>query len=80
MEELRTVGDRLRWARLRAALTMDELSERTGVTKTTISRIETGRNAAPRVSTMRQLGLALGVDPGWLLAGDDVDVEAKCAA
>ncbi|MFF8762897.1 helix-turn-helix domain-containing protein [Nocardiopsis dassonvillei] len=42
-EVLRAVGARLRRLRNRARLTLAELSERTGVTPSTLSRLETGR-------------------------------------
>ena len=54
-------GARLREARLRRMLTLRELAARTGVGFDTISRIETGRQR-PRISTLRRLAEALGVE------------------
>jgi len=79
-DELNTIGGRARWARLRAAMSQDDLSERTAIPKATISRIENGHNQRPRFTTIRKLADALGVDPGWLLVGDDKDDVLKDAA
>jgi transcriptional regulator with XRE-family HTH domain len=54
----------LTFRELRAArlLTIRELSERAGVAPSSIYLIEAGRGT-PRLSTMRRLATALGVDP-----------------
>lgn len=75
-----SIGDRLRIARERKLLTQDELSERTGVMKATISRIENGKHAnRPRAGTLRALADALEVDVFWLANGEDVEM-GKLAA
>jgi len=61
---------RLREVRERKLMTQDELAERTGVTKTTISRIENDRQAA-RIPTVRKLAAGLGVDPSELVVAQD---------
>lgn len=65
---------RLRSVRLARALSQDELSTRSGVTKATISRIENDRDKMrrhPNMATVRDLAATLGVNPGWLLTGQD---------
>ncbi len=57
---------KLREARERAFLTQEELVERTGLTKASISRIENGLHE-PRIKTVRKLAEALGVDPASLI-------------
>jgi len=59
--------ENLREARRRAALTQGELADKAGVGITTIVRIETGEITEPRVSTLRKLAEALGVEPRDLL-------------
>ncbi len=59
--------ENLREARRRAALTQGELAEKAGVGITTIVRIETGEITEPRVSTLRKLAGALGIEPRDLL-------------
>ena len=65
----------LREARERALLTQEELAARSGVTVSTISRVETGAQAA-RISTLRKLAAALGVEAetliDWERPGPDV--------
>jgi transcriptional regulator with XRE-family HTH domain len=65
-----TVGNRLRHTRESRAWTQRDLADRSGVRPLTILRIENG-NTQPRLSTVRRLSEALGIDPGWLLFGED---------
>jgi transcriptional regulator with XRE-family HTH domain len=59
--------DRLREERRRAALTQGELADKAGVGITTIVRIEKGEITEPRVSTLRKLAQALGLEARDLL-------------
>jgi transcriptional regulator with XRE-family HTH domain len=56
----------LKAARERALLTQVELATRAETSALTISRLETGRQAA-RFATIRKLAQALDVEPGVLL-------------
>jgi len=56
----------LREARERALLTQQELAARSGVTVSTISRVESGQQAA-RIGTLRKLAEALGRDAETLI-------------
>jgi transcriptional regulator with XRE-family HTH domain len=59
-------GQKLKEARRTAMLSQEELSQRTGVGRATISNLETEeRTAQPR--TVRRLAEALGVEPRALL-------------
>lgn len=60
---------RMREARERALLTQDELAAKSGVTVSTISRLENGLQAA-RVSTIRKLAEAVGATPEDLIDWD----------
>ena len=62
---------RLREWRLAKVMTQEELAQRSGVTETTISRIESSRSEA-RISTVRKLAEALGISPQELIAGPAV--------
>ncbi|CCF82417.1 helix-turn-helix domain-containing protein [Nitrolancea hollandica] len=66
-----SVGERLRWTRQRHVWSQADLSQVSGVPVVTISRIENNRNGRPKPSTARKLSRALGIDPAWLLYGDD---------
>ncbi len=59
--------EKLREKRRRAALTQGELAEKAGIGINTIVRIETGEITEPRVSTLRKLADALGIEPRDLL-------------
>lgn len=66
-----TVGERLRWTRQRHVWSQVDLSNLSGVPVVTISRIENNRHGLPKPSTARKLSRALGIDPAWLLYGED---------
>lgn len=74
-----TIGARLQRVRERKLITQADLSVTAGVTEATISRIENGRSGPTRFSTVRKLAEALGVDPVWLMYGEDED-EGKLIA
>ena len=59
----------LRAARLRAGLTVRELAEATGLTSSTISRLETGQIASPRPEKLVRLAAVLGISIDDLYAG-----------
>ena len=54
----------LRAAREAKVLSQDELAQKAGVSRITVSHLESGRDAYP--STIRKLATALGVEPGTL--------------
>lgn len=67
---------RLRQVRERLLVTQAELSERAGITESTLSRIENGLQR-PRISTLRKIAEALGVSSEELIdweadSGDDM--------
>jgi len=55
---------RLREVRHRLALSQEELAEKSGVARSTIIKLEAGRDAWPQ--TVRKLAQALGVRPAEL--------------
>jgi transcriptional regulator with XRE-family HTH domain len=58
----------LRDLRRRAVMSQEDLAEKSGVARDTISKLETGqRGAYP--STIRKLAAGLEVEPGMLLGG-----------
>jgi transcriptional regulator with XRE-family HTH domain len=67
----------LRRAREFAALSQDQLSERSGVSRSVISRIERGTPAFP--STVRRLADALEVPPSTLIQPPQ-DARCECGA
>ena len=60
------IGERLRDARVRRALTQQELAEKAGVGANTVARLERNETE-PHMSTLQKLAHALGVDPSTLI-------------
>jgi transcriptional regulator with XRE-family HTH domain len=73
----------LKEAREKALLTQDELSAKSGVTVSTISRLENGLQAA-RISTIRKLAVATSGDADdlidWERPGPVMGGKGKAAA
>jgi transcriptional regulator with XRE-family HTH domain len=65
-----TIGERLRWARLRRGLSRDSLARASGVESATIGRLETDL-IIPGPSAAHKLAQALHIDAAWLLAGSE---------
>jgi len=61
----------LRRARVRKALTQEDLERMTGVARATISALELGKRP-PRPSTVRRLAEALCVEPEELMESREV--------
>ena len=57
--QMQRLASRLREARQSAGLSLTQLSERTGMTRQAISRIESGENRNPTMSTIVRLAEAL---------------------
>ncbi len=75
-----SLSERLKKVRERRVLTQEELAAAAGVPVVTISRIENGHTEEPRPSTVRKLAKPLGVDPTWLIFGEDDGQMEKWAA
>jgi transcriptional regulator with XRE-family HTH domain len=70
MELVVYVGDNLKRLRVLNALTQAELAQKAGLTPAAVARIE--RNEAePRMTTLRKLAEALGVEPYELVKGEE---------
>ncbi|MGO2658643.1 XRE family transcriptional regulator [Mycetocola reblochoni] len=65
--ELRTLGHRIRHARLAAGLTLEQLGGTAGLTTSHLSLIENGKRE-PRLSALSALAEALGTELGELLS------------
>ncbi|MFT4281582.1 helix-turn-helix domain-containing protein [Microbacterium sp.] len=64
------VHDRARKARVSAGMEQQDLCDATGISMTSISKIETGK-VAPRKTTLMLWALATGVSYEWLATGKD---------
>ncbi len=72
---------KLREVREHLFVTQEELAERTGMSRATISRLESGLQR-PRISSVRKLAQALGVPPERLVewGSEGVEETGKAAA
>lgn len=68
---LASIGERLRAARDRAGLTLDQLAEATGLSKAHLSRLESSERQ-PSIAALLDLSATLGV-PVNVLLGEDRD-------
>jgi transcriptional regulator with XRE-family HTH domain len=67
---MRFLGEELLRLRKEQFLSQRDLAQRAGVSPTTIMHLETGESADPRLSTVRKVAEALGVDPNSLVEHD----------
>lgn len=70
--ELLGISQRIREARERAGLTLQELARRSGVATSSIQKVETGQ-MVPSVAVMVKIARGLGVRAGTLVDGADGD-------
>lgn len=66
------LGDRVRWLRKQAHLTLAEVGQRTGLTVSFLSDIERGRTV-PSLASMERIARAYGLTIGESLV--DVEIE-----
>ncbi len=67
------VGNRIKKARQRLNLTLNELGNKVGLTKSTVKRYEDGEIANLTVDTLKTFAQALEVDPGYLMGLKDYE-------
>lgn len=67
MEDVSTIGDRLKRLRGQRGLTQEELAEASGVSRDLISMLERGKRTSARLSTISALAHGLDVEVGELV-------------
>jgi DNA-binding XRE family transcriptional regulator len=67
---MKFVGAKLRRLREERFVSQRDLAKRAEVSPTTILHLETGDNPNPRLSTVRKIAEALGIDPNELVERD----------
>lgn len=70
-QQMKTFGERLRYAREKRGLSQEDLAERLGLERTSASSVvrwESGTQ--PKANRIEQIVRALDVDGDWLLTGD----------
>jgi DNA-binding XRE family transcriptional regulator len=69
--DMETMGDRIRLLRQSKSLTQEQLGERVGVSKVSVSQWETGSTANIRLKTFLTLCEELGTSPQYLIFGPE---------
>lgn len=72
----RMLGADIRKVRNSKGLTLEDLAHRSGLDRTAIQKIESGRHE-PRAKTVMSLAKGLGVEPGALMGGEAWDRYSK---
>jgi transcriptional regulator with XRE-family HTH domain len=75
-----TIGQRIKIARIRHRLTQVQLADRIGISKTSLSQIESGETPNPRMSTLIALADALQVTMDYLAGRKDEEGALEPAA
>ncbi len=66
---MKTVGERVRWARGRRGLTLAELDEVADLSAGHSGSIERGTRESPSARTVAKIAHALKVDAAWIMFG-----------
>jgi transcriptional regulator with XRE-family HTH domain len=69
-DELKSLGQRVAWARERLGLSQSDLARKAGMSQNAIGNIEAGIRTRPR--QLLELAQALNVSQGWLLTGAEI--------
>jgi transcriptional regulator with XRE-family HTH domain len=69
----RIIAAAVKHARLRAGISQRQLAWRVGVNQSTISRLETGKLRAVRMTTLARIIGVLRLDPATLVPGEPID-------
>lgn len=64
---MKTIGERLAWARKQRKLSQQQVADRAGIAQSTIASAEKAHREKPR--ELLSIARALGVDPYWLETG-----------
>lgn len=67
--DVKTLAERIVWARERKGLTQEALANRAGVSQGTIGNLESGARKSPR--SLLAIAAVLGVEPRWLESGKE---------
>jgi transcriptional regulator with XRE-family HTH domain len=77
---VKTLGARIRQARLRYGMSQAELARRIGISSTALNQIESGKTPDPGVSRIVGIASVLGVSTDYLLLGRKDDEEDEMSS
>ncbi|WP_341508914.1 helix-turn-helix transcriptional regulator [Photobacterium damselae subsp. damselae] len=75
MKSLKTIGERLQWARDQKSMSQAELGKACDASQTFIATIERGLTKKPNKERLEKIASILNIDFDWLIFGDNSDVE-----
>lgn len=65
------LGQRIKWARTKREVTLDDMAQKIGINKSTISRYERGEIENPKIPVIDAMANYLHVNPSWLIGKSD---------
>src|SRR3546814_5362403 len=68
---METIGQRVRYTRMRCGWTQKELALASGLTQSAIGNYESGQRTEPTSAALNKLAAALKVTPEWLRQGSE---------
>ncbi len=71
MADIKAIGERIYQRRKELKLTLQEIADYIGVTKSTIQRYEAGKITTPKLPVIDAIARALMVNPMWLIGKSD---------
>lgn len=71
------IGERIKTRRISLGMTMEDVANRIGVTKSTVQRYETGKISRIKLPVIESIASALGVNPDWLIGNSETPEPAE---
>ena len=71
MADIKMLGERIYQRRKELGLTLQEIADKIGVTKSTIQRYETGKISTPKLPVIESIARAIEANPLWLIGKSD---------
>lgn len=74
-----TLGEKIRTLRKKAGLTLDQLAEQVGASKSSVWELENKEKARPSADRIHEIARVLGVTPEFLMDDSTADPSVKVA-
>lgn len=66
------IGKKIKFARDKKNITLDDIALKVGVAKSTIQRYETGKIEKPKLPVLESIANAINVNPAWLIGKSEI--------
>lgn len=80
MADVKTLGERIKQRRKELKLTLQDIADNVGVTKSTIQRYEAGKIESPKLPVIQAIARALNANPAWLVGKSKKMLPAESSA